>query len=318
MISFPRSNHHERIVMGVSPYGVGTPVPISGPDAALRLLRDLGREPCGRAALRRLYAEMLGRVAICSDDDRLVLERLVRWLVTGQLKVRSVRLEPVDVPAGALLPVSHAEPVAPAEVPPKDTTWFELQVLWNATGNPIEGVCFAITPQDGSEDEHTTNKQGLVRIEDIKPGACAVRAAGGETATRLVVVSSGRKASSEKDKKKKPKRRPAAYTVVEVEEHKVKSGETPAGLAEGIGISLAALARFNWGTDDPGEIADHLRHDVGCTKTGDQVGSWPLDDTDDPGVILLPKPWKGSCPATERTVLKVDPAPTLGTWMLSI
>jgi hypothetical protein len=81
----------------------------------------------------------------------------------------------------------------------------------------------------------------------------------------------------------------------------VKKGETLDGLAKGAGMTWKELAKFNWGTDLPGEINQHLRDDVGCTKKTSDGANYVFDDSDDPGIVYIPKPWKQQGLATAKT-----------------
>lgn len=87
-------------------------MPIRGRDVALALLRDLAHEFTSRTALRRLYAEVVGRASVCWDSDQVVLEGLARRLVTGELKAWTTRVPEIQVPAGAHLPAQEAKPPA--------------------------------------------------------------------------------------------------------------------------------------------------------------------------------------------------------------
>ncbi len=75
------------------------------------------------------------------------------------------------------------------------------------------------------------------------------------------------------------------------EEHKVKTGETLESLAAQAKITWQRLAEFNWGTSSPKRINEHLADDVGCTKRT-AGGNFMFDDTDDPGIILIPKKFR--------------------------
>lgn len=97
MTSFRRTGRNERLFLRVGPQGSGTPVVITGRDAALALLREIGGDPWGRAALRRLYAEAMGRTSICAESDQAVLEGLARKLTTGAIRAWSVPVPGIEV-----------------------------------------------------------------------------------------------------------------------------------------------------------------------------------------------------------------------------
>ena len=87
--------------------------------------------------------------------------------------------------------------------------------------------------------------------------------------------------------------------VAEIEEHKVKTGETLDTVAAANGLTKDDLAKFNFGTADPAQVNQHLRDDVGCTRQ-DARGDFIFDDNDDPGIILVPKQLKLSGLATNQ------------------
>ena len=86
--------------------------------------------------------------------------------------------------------------------------------------------------------------------------------------------------------------------IASVQEHKVKTGETLAMLASNNGLSWEALARFNWGVSTPAEINEALRDKVGCTKKTQDGKNYLFDDSDDPGIVYIPKPWNESALAS--------------------
>ena len=91
--------------------------------------------------------------------------------------------------------------------------------------------------------------------------------------------------------------------IIEITVHKVKTGETLAGLAKANGLTWQMLADFNWGTSEPYEINNHLRFSVGCTKKTKDRKNYRFDDSDDPGLIYIPKPLRLTGLSTKRTHL---------------
>ncbi|MCH8242160.1 MAG: OmpA family protein [Planctomycetes bacterium] len=71
-------------------------------------------------------------------------------------------------------------------------------------------------------------------------------------------------------------------------QHKVRTGDSLRSLAEEHQLEWQHLAEYNWGTRIPEQINDHLAEDVGCTQR-DPAGNYIFDDSDDPGIILIPE-----------------------------
>ena len=94
--------------------------------------------------------------------------------------------------------------------------------------------------------------------------------------------------------------------ITEIQAHKVRTGQSLDGLAKANGLTWQVLANFNWGTADPNKISQHLRKDVGCTKKTQDRKNYVFDDSDEPGIIYIPKPWRvGSLPTNKTHVVRV-------------
>jgi hypothetical protein len=321
--SFQRTGRRERLFFGLGPPGPGVRVPIRGRDEALGLLRELGQEPWGWTALRRLYAEVVGRAAVCWESDQAVLEGLTRRLLTGEIKAWSTWVPEAQVPAGSVLPVPETN-LQKAAADEAAKTWVEIAVVDARTGKPVSSLSLTVLPPHDNEADHTTNGAGVIRIDGIKPGSCVVSSAwgGAAPAATLAFVGMGAPASGEAAAEPEPaapkltlKRRGAAAkggasasVIAGVERHKVRTGETLEGLAKSVGATVTQIAKFNFGTDKPKEINARLRSQVGCrTKTADGK-NYVFDDADTPGILLLPSAWKMEGLATgQRHVVQVAP-----------
>ena len=106
----------------------------------------------------------------------------------------------------------------------------------------------------------------------------------------------------------------ASKRIADIEEHKVKSGESIKSLADANGLTWQELAKFNWGTDAPAQINERLRDEVGCTLR-DAQGNYIFDSADKPGIVLIPKKFEANGLVTDKThtlrVLQVTPPKTL-------
>jgi LysM repeat protein len=98
--------------------------------------------------------------------------------------------------------------------------------------------------------------------------------------------------------------------ISEITVHKVKTGETLEGLAKANGLTRQMLAHFNWGTSKPDEINTRLRFSVGCTKKTKDRKNYVFDDSDNPGLIYIPKPVRLENLSTKKThILRVRKLP---------
>lgn len=72
-------------------------------------------------------------------------------------------------------------------------------------------------------------------------------------------------------------------------EHRVKTGETLASIAEKNGLTWRDVARFNFGTDVPADVNRCLHEFTGCTKRTADGKNYVFTDADEPGIIYIPK-----------------------------
>jgi hypothetical protein len=89
--------------------------------------------------------------------------------------------------------------------------------------------------------------------------------------------------------------------IARVEAYKVTSKDTLDSIAKANGMTWKQLARFNWGTDVPREINRYLRDCVGCTKKTKDGNNYMFDDSDDPGIVYIPREWRRSGLACRQT-----------------
>lgn len=171
MTSFQRTGHRERLFFGTGTLGAGNPVVITGHEAAFALLRDLGRDPWGRTALRRLYVEATGRASICWQSDHAVLEGLARRLVTRELKAWSIPLPVVDVLMWADLPLEKPKP-KPKPKPEKKVDYEVTFEVVDDAGNPVSGIAWSLCGPDGKEmDRGKLNDLGKVQKPKVQKGS---------------------------------------------------------------------------------------------------------------------------------------------------
>jgi hypothetical protein len=221
-------------------------------------------------------------------------------------RVTAVRVR-VETPPGYTTPESEPRPVA---APVTETAWVEFIVIEDGTNRPIPGVKLTIKLPDGSEGEHTTNEDGAVAFDPVRPGMCVVSTDLVDLRLERAVEVVGRGASAgpvmtDDDPTKKGTARPRIAVVIR---HRVRTGETLDGLANAHDLTWQDLARFNFGTEDPKRVNQLLRSQVGCRHKTADWKNYVFDDSDSPGVVYIPKALRlGGMGTGQAHVLRVLP-----------
>lgn len=173
-----------------------------------RLLRRAMRADRGTASLRRLLGRTHFRPAnIHLMTDQEVLKTLTRLVSVGELQVVPTRWwsreysrangaggsghatntggkavtssavttdERRGQPMGSAgKPLDRPFPPASQQTDPKN--WIEFQLVDHQTDEPIANVPFRISLPDGGVSEHTSDGDGMIRIDDLPPGYCDIR-----------------------------------------------------------------------------------------------------------------------------------------------
>lgn len=190
------------------------------------------------------------------------------------------------------------------------THWIQFRVLDERTGRPVNGVRLRITTPDGAGQHQVTSGQGTIRIDGLPSGTCDVSCEIGShpklALTRDFVALGGRPAVDPGKDRDKPLDG-ATLIIATIDEHKVATGESIASLAKEAGLSWQTLAKFNWDTEQPKRINEHLRDFVGCTKKTRDAHNYMFDDSDEPGIVCIPRHWKAQGLATdEEHVIRVQ------------
>lgn len=211
----------------------------------------------------------------------------------------------------AMMAAAQSGTALVASPPPDETaedpkSTFAVKVVMDETDEPVWGVKLKITLPDGQEETHTTDQNGKVEIDDLdEPGQCTVTCAikDARLTRTFDFVGMGEAPIDQQDSDdEEPAPLPPGgdrRIIAEIEEHKVKTGESLESLARANGMTWQELARFNWGTDVPSEINEHLAQDVGCTRKTRDGKNYVFTSEDDPGIIYIPKEWSQEGLATE-------------------
>jgi hypothetical protein len=226
------------------------------------------------------------------------------WL-KGTLRraLRDGRVTAVRVGFGA--PASSVSPEEPATLRAsarfEETTWVELVVVDDTTNKPISGVRLSVKLPDGSRRVQGTDDEGVVRIDPVERGLCDAACPSSHRwlGTTLGFVAVGG-VSLPGDAREQGTARDG-LGIMNVIAHKVRTGETLDGLARANDLTWQDLARFNFDTDDPKEISGFLRARVGCTRRTKDRNNYLFSDSDDPGIVFIPRPWEERGLSTGRT-----------------
>ncbi len=177
-------------------------------DAVERLLRRTLRADRGAATLRRLLARTHFRPAnIHLMTDEEVLRTLTRLVSVGEIQVTETRWwtngasrregaggDTGSATTGGKAIQSSAaieedrrdrrmrstttpadRPFPPPSQQPDPKNWIEFQLVDHETDEPIANVPFRIALPDGAVAEHTSDGNGMIRIDDLPPGYCDIQ-----------------------------------------------------------------------------------------------------------------------------------------------
>lgn len=298
--------------------------------SALELLRDLARDRAALADLRRLWTRESGATTLCFASDEQVLQQIAERVASGALVIARMPPALAKAPPPGEGTVDGAAAAEAAEEAQKEAekaqeaaqkSWLELTVLSLSSGAPVSGVALLITLGSGSEEEHKTDEKGGVRLDGIAAGPCLVRCKMQDTKPEDALIFMGSAGGSPPPASEGAGGQKQAGTpcIVQVTRHKVKTGDTLESLAKSIGSTWQKLAKFNFGTDDPKKINSFLRVQVGCTKKTADGKNYLFDDSDEPGIILLPGEWKAEGMETGHAyTIEVVPAVEAAAWFFSM
>ncbi len=194
--------------------------------------------------------------------------------------------------------VKKQEPKAPEPPKAPANDWIKIKVVDDQSGEVIPKVKLSIKTPDNSTEDHETRLSGLIESLGLQSGNCEVFCDLKDATLENILSFTGvgespirKKSTDESNSNSDSAKGAGKKYIASIEEHKVKTGETLEKLARSVGMSSNDLANFNWKTTNPDEIEKHLAHDVGCTKKSAD-GKYLFDDSDQPGVVYLPKKWK--------------------------
>jgi hypothetical protein len=190
---------------------------------------------------------------------------------------------------------------------------FDLQVVLDGDGSGVGQLSVEVKTQgEGGFRGHRTDGGGSIRVEHVVRGAVDVRSdiTGARLDQSAVVVGWGTSpidvdVDGEAAPAPKGADLPPVRHLIELEQYRVRDGDTPASVAARAGMSWPDLAYFNWGTRVPEEINRFLAFEVGSTQKG-KSGDVAFKSSDQPGLIRIPRRFSRSdLPTDTKNVLRV-------------
>lgn len=184
--------------------------------------------------------------------------------------------------------------------------WVAFRVVLDRTSAPVAGVSLQVTLPNGRTETRATDGDGRVEFSDLDtPGVCGVSCPlkDARLATTFDFVASGETPVASQDlywKAAEDAGRRRGGVIAEIEEHRVRTGETLASVARQAGMTETQLALFNWNTVTPDELSRHLRDDVGCRRKSADGRNYVFDNADDPGIVYVPRAWRQAGLATDQ------------------
>ena len=233
-----------------------------------------------------------------------------------------LRLARVPLPLRTVAPHFAQTPEVAPPVADTEPLWLRLQVVDDVTDAPISGIQLRIQFGDESEQQTTTDSEGRIDLKDVPQGAANVLSVldGATLDNTLALVRTGGVWSQQQPAKAGSKGKASAskQVLARIAEHQVSDGETLESVAEMYGLTVDALAKFNWGTTDPAQIQHHLLLEVGCAHK-DRQGRYVFSSEDVPGILRIPRPVAVPRMAVEQShILRVKKIPEARPYLFSL
>ncbi|MFP2925083.1 LysM peptidoglycan-binding domain-containing protein [Pyxidicoccus sp. 3LG] len=233
-----------------------------------------------------------------------------------------LRLARVPLPSRTVAPHFAETPEVAPPVEDTEPLWLRLQVVDDVTDVPISGIQLRIQFADESEQQTTTDSEGRIDLKDVPEGAANVLSVldGATLDNTLALVRTGGPWSQQKPAKAGSKGRESSSprVLARIAEHQVTDGETLESVAEMYGLTVDALAKFNWGTADADVIQHYLLLEVGCSRK-DSRGRYVFSSEDVPGILRVPRPVAVPRMAVEQShILRVKKVPEQQPYLFSL
>ncbi len=288
---------------------------------------ELLRDPVAAKTVRDLAAEVAPSI---HGRDVGLAPALEVARALSRVMIRDRQFRVVRHRAKAPLSFSGASGPAPAALqeepkatrktpfitPDQKPSWLLLRVVWDGSSAPVSRLPLVVETTGSSGSSRSmlnTDARGLARFE-VPPRRCDARSSfKGLTAKECAAFVAIEDETKDPPEAFASTSAAAPKAIVNIQERRVRKGDMLERIAQEVGMTGRDLAFFNWGTKAPDEVNEHLSADIGCTKRGADGSSYVFDDSDSPGVLLLPRPWtQEGLAAACRYVVRVRPVRSTG------
>lgn len=261
---------------------------------AKQYLRTLIEGHFNLQAMRNLVLTRLGSTATVTMDAEATIGVVARWLSSG-----SMRLLRAPPPPKLLIPEAAPEE-EPRPPPPRKSAsgMLSILVIDDRTEEPVPKVKMRLKLPGGDEQDAVTDSSGRIDISTATRGFAQVVATENKASlkTSIAYVGTGMLSSQPQAGQSRGNSTSSSsggqqqdLVLRRIVEHKVKTGDTLASVANLFGLTWEQLAQFNWETTAPDEINKRLFREVGCRKKTQDKKNYVFDSADKPGIVYGPR-----------------------------
>lgn len=268
----------------------------------------------GSSLTRNMLADILSSCEIIQNDLSKVSTQYLVNKITDLVAVGVLIVTILARPAFSPVVTATETPIKQNQIYKEPKDYIHITIFEQQTKQPVGNVLMSILLPNGTEAKRATNSKGEIFIDKVERGCFNITSQlGSRQLHETLAITKGdnnpslieAKNSENNDDKQTAKQQSREFigqprAIVDIDKHKVKSGDSLNSLAKQCDLTIAQLAYYNWGTYDSEQINDHLNIDVGCSKKADDNRSYIFDDSDEPGIIYLPKAWSKSGLATNQ------------------
>src|SRR4051812_19726723 len=194
------------------------------------------------------------------------------------------------------------------EAAPEAKDDFTLVLTNWLSGAPLANVSLTVRTSAGTEVRAKTDVDGRLRVPSLPMGSCEVVSviAAARVESSYAIKGQARAVADQSENQGGSSSSSPQFLVRPTEYH-VATGDTPESIAKAASVPWAQIASFNWGTADPAELEERYREELGCRHMSDDGRGYRFDDADDPGILLIPRPWQATLEVGRTHRLSAEP-----------